>query len=92
MNKLDNIVIELLDLKHGQKVKKLFRRNGEKLTNWGFDSTKESGFSCYRFYGYCNGKFDNYSQRMLEKYNLKVLTLEEATKLLDSEPDFIFEF
>ena len=92
MNKLDNIVIELLDRKHGQKVKKLFQRNGEKLINWGFDSTKESGFSRYRFYGYRNGKFDNYNQLTIKMSNLKVLTLEEATKLLDSEPDFIFEF
>ena len=91
MNKLDNIVIEALDLEHGQKVKQLFERNGMIPNWWSFNATKETGYST-RFYGYCNNIFDNYSQLTIEKNNLKVLTLEEATKLLDFEPDFIFEF
>ena len=89
MNKLDNVVIEVLDIEHGQKVKQLFERNGEKLTSWKFNSTKKSN-DPYRFYGYRYGIFEGRIKEWVETHNLKVLTLEEATKLLDSESEFIF--
>ena len=78
---MKNTVIELLNKKHAQKVKKYFIDNGlskEKADKYAWNCTKEGGTIC-RYYGYVNGNFSNYHLLYLKEMGIKIKTLEELT-------------
>lgn len=86
--KKDNFVIEVLDLEHGQKVKKYFESLSIDTCRYAFDNTKKYD-DTYRYYGVIDGMFDNYNEEQIpphvEIINLPVeaeKTLEEKIKEL----------
>jgi len=74
----NNIVIEVLDLEHGQKVKKFWESKGINVGARRFSIYKnKNGAMCshYYYYGVINGVFDNYSIKEVNTANAKIITL-----------------
>lgn len=76
---MKNFVIEVLDLKHGQEVKRLLLPLDDNIDNYSFTHNKLNG-DIYRFYGFINKKFRYYS--LAECEGVPILTIEQAIKLL----------
>ena len=62
---MDNFVIEVLDLEHGQEVKKYFQSIGIYKNNKRFSSNRKDE-SEHRFYGLYNGEFDCYTLNFIQ--------------------------
>lgn len=73
---LNNKVIEVLDLEHGQKVKKFFEDNGVDTNKYDFSTTKKDD-CLFIFYGLLNNRFDNYCLKDVKRNNLEIIKLPE---------------
>lgn len=76
---MNNQVIEVLDLEHGQKVKAYFESKGVKTYGWQFNSTVEKD-SVHRFYGFIGEEFDNYDFDTVLKAGAQIITLPTTTE------------
>lgn len=85
MMKKDNFVIEVLDLKHGQKVKKYLESLGIDVSLYAFDATKKHS-DIYRYYGVINGRFAICKKDYIQPH-VEIITLpaEEAEKTLEEK-------
>lgn len=86
---MESIIIEVLNLEHGQKVKEFFEKIGKNTAGLYFDSTAEK-LNSSRFYGFVANKefITNYSLdeineiTLLEKGVVLIRTLEEWQSVL----------
>ena len=83
--KKDNFVIEVLDLEHGQRVKKYFESLGVDVSLYFFDATRKDN-DTIRYYGVIDGFFNNYAEKNLPSH-VQVIKLpaEEAEKTLEEK-------
>ena len=83
--KKDNFVIEVLDLEHGQRVKKYFESLGVDVSLYFFDSTRKDN-DTIRYYGVIDGFFNNYAEKNLPSH-VQVIKLPagEAEKTLEEK-------
>jgi len=73
---MENEVIEVLDLEHGQKVKKYWEDRGVDTSGYSHTTTKEDNMAC-RYFGVINGNFENHHIKDVIKFNAKIITLPE---------------
>lgn len=83
--KKDNFVIEVLDLEHGQRVKKYFESLGVDVSLYFFDATRKDN-DTIRYYGVIDGFFNNYAEKNLPSH-VQVIKLPavEAEKTLEEK-------
>lgn len=83
--KKDNFVIEVLDLEHGQKVKKYFESLGIDVEGFDFCCTEKFKDSC-RYYGIVNSVFSSYQKEQILPY-VEIVTLpeQETEKTLEEK-------
>lgn len=72
---MNNIVIEVLDHKHGQKVRAYLQSRGVEVDGYEFYCTR-NGDNSFRYYGVIKGKFNNYSLEQVERFGVKIITLD----------------
>lgn len=75
MNEKDNFVIEVLDKEHSKRVKDYFLELG--LGGCNTHHFIADKLYKYRYYGYINGKFNNYSIDEVTDNKAKIVTLLE---------------
>ncbi len=78
-------VIEVLDLEHGKKVKEYWESRDADIRIKGvqeyqFSCTKQEGDK-YRYYGFINGEFMNYSYEQVMIYGCEIIKLPTESKL-----------
>jgi len=71
---MENEVIEVLDLEHGQKVKKYWEDRGVDTSGYFVTTTKSDNMPC-RYFGVIYGMFSNFSMSEVENHNAKIITL-----------------
>ena len=83
--KKDNFVIEVLDLEHGQRVKKYFESLGVDVSLYFFNATRKDN-DTIRYYGVIDGFFNIYAEKNLPSH-VQVIKLpaEEAEKTLEEK-------
>lgn len=92
---LNNKVIELLDLEHGQKVKAYFQSKGVDfgLRERNFNSTRDKDNE-YRYYGIIDGSFGNYDIQQVQAVGAEIIPLPttEYPKVMwvSDQEDFSF--
>ena len=79
---MKNQVIEVLNKEHGRKVIEYWKSEGADVRGFAGDQTREDD-SEFRFYGFINGKFNNYRRKSVNLYKAKIIELPS---------DFINEF
>lgn len=87
MKKLDNIVVESLDKRHGDKLMTAFRELG-------INTVHKQGFCCKldgdidRYYGVINGEFSNFTIGDVRKSGAKIITLEQLKSMKEDKSEY----
>lgn len=87
---LNNVVIECLDLEHGQEIKAFFIENGVDVDDCGFIMHKEDNDES-RYYGVINGDFRNYTIKHAKDAGAEIIKLPKKENQQSEEvlvPDF----
>ena len=73
--------ISVLNRNHGGLVKEFYESIGINTDRWGFNAYKKQS-DYHNYYIDENGVIDNVSDSYVLNYNIKIVTLEEAIKLV----------
>lgn len=83
--KLDNIVVEVLNKEHGKKVIDFFKNKGVNTRNCDGTCNREDGH-INRYYGIIDNRFSFHALAKVDRYNARIVTLEELIESTNVYP------
>ena len=83
----NDTVIKVLNINHGFEVHKAWTSIGVSCDSWSFDNTESEHSNTYYYYGLIDNIFDNYSLETVNKFNAKIVTIEELLSSIEELPE-----